>query len=245
MFRAPAACRRLLSAGAPAALRPQCFRTVQTSVALAGARRWCCHTHPKAIVQRPAPAFTAEALMPDKTFKSISLADYKGKYLVLFFYPLDFTFVCPTEITAFSDRVEEFQKLNCEVVACSVDSKFSHLAWSMQERKKGGLGDMKIPIIADITKKIAADYGALITEGGAQGVALRGLYIIDKAGVLRQITINDLPVGRSVDEVLRLVEAFQYSDNNAGMAVPCNWKPGGKTMKADPQGSQEYFASTA
>eukprot|EP01062_Namystynia_karyoxenos_P079165 TRINITY_DN829_c0_g2_i2.p1 TRINITY_DN829_c0_g2~~TRINITY_DN829_c0_g2_i2.p1 ORF type:complete len:232 (+),score=109.57 TRINITY_DN829_c0_g2_i2:91-696(+) len=197
----------------------------------------------RAIVQHPAPHFKAEALMPDGSFKEISLSDYKGKYLVLFFYPLDFTFVCPTEITAFSDRFADFQKLNCEVVACSVDSKFSHLAWTKQDRKQGGLGKMNIPILADITKQVAADYGALICDGGAQGVALRALYIIDKEGTLRQVTINDLPVGRSVDEVLRLVEAFQYSDEHAGQVVPCDWKPGGKTMAADPAGSLDFFAS--
>eukprot|EP01061_Rhynchopus_euleeides_P006126 TRINITY_DN151_c0_g1_i5.p1 TRINITY_DN151_c0_g1~~TRINITY_DN151_c0_g1_i5.p1 ORF type:complete len:201 (+),score=114.75 TRINITY_DN151_c0_g1_i5:55-657(+) len=194
----------------------------------------------KAIVQKPAPHFKAEALMPDGSFKEVSLSDYKGKYLVLFFYPLDFTFVCPTEITAFSDRFEEFQKLDVEVVACSVDSKFSHLAWTKQDRKQGGLGEMKIPILADLTKQIAADYGTLVLDGGDQGVALRGLFVIDKNQTLRQITVNDLPVGRNVDEVLRLVQAFQYSDKH-GEVVPCNWKPGSKTMKADPKGSLEFF----
>ena len=178
--------------------------------------------------------------MPDGTFKEVSLSDYKGKYLVLFFYPLDFTFVCPTEITAFSDRYEEFQKIGCEVVACSVDSKFSHLAWTKQDRKAGGLGEMKIPILADITKQVAADYGALLLDGDAQGVALRALYVIDKTQTLRQITINDLPVGRNVDEVLRVVQAFQYHEEH-GEVVPCGWKPGDKTMKADPKGSIEFF----
>ncbi|KAJ9468314.1 Thioredoxin peroxidase [Diplonema papillatum] len=194
----------------------------------------------KAVVQKPAPAFKADALMPDGSFKEVSLSDYKGKYVVLFFYPLDFTFVCPTEITAYSDRYEEFQKIGCEVIAASVDSKFSHLAWTKQDRKKGGLGKMNIPILADITKQIAADYGALILDGGDQGVALRALYVIDAKGTLRQITINDLPVGRSVEETLRLVQAFQYSDEH-GEVVPCNWKPGDKTMKADPKGSLEFF----
>jgi len=194
----------------------------------------------KAIVQKPAPQFKAEALMPDGSFKEVSLSDYKGKYVVLFFYPLDFTFVCPTEITAFSDRYEEFQKLGAEVVACSVDSKFSHLAWTKMDRNKGGLGEMKIPILADITKQISADYGALICDGDDQGVALRALYIIDKAGTLRQITINDLPVGRNVDEVLRLVQGFQYNDEH-GEVVPCGWVPGGKTMNADPKACLEFF----
>eukprot|EP01064_Diplonema_japonicum_P003209 TRINITY_DN120_c0_g1_i1.p1 TRINITY_DN120_c0_g1~~TRINITY_DN120_c0_g1_i1.p1 ORF type:complete len:201 (+),score=85.26 TRINITY_DN120_c0_g1_i1:67-669(+) len=194
----------------------------------------------KAIVQKPAPVFKAEALMPDGSFNTVSLSDYKGKYVVLFFYPLDFTFVCPTEITAFSDRYDEFKKVGCEVIACSVDSKFSHLAWTKQDRNKGGLGAMKIPILADITKQIAADYGALVCDGGDQGVALRALYVIDAQGTLRHITINDLPVGRNVDEVLRVVQAFQYNDEH-GEVVPCGWKPGDKTMKADPKGSLEFF----
>ena len=194
----------------------------------------------KAVVQKQAPHFKAEALMPDGSFKEVSLADYKGKYLVLFFYPLDFTFVCPTEIAQFSDRYEEFKKIGCEVVACSVDSKFSHLAWTKQDRKAGGLGKMEIPILADITKQIAADYGTLILDGDAQGVALRGLFIIDKTGTLRQSTINDLPVGRNVDETLRLVQAFQYNEEH-GEVVPCGWTPGKKTMKADPKGSLEFF----
>lgn len=194
----------------------------------------------KAVVQKPAPAFKAEALMPDGSFNTVSLSDYKGKYVVLFFYPLDFTFVCPTEITAFSDRVEEFKKIDTEVVACSVDSKFSHLAWTKQDRKCGGLGEMKIPILADITKQIAADYGALICDGDAQGVALRGLFVIDTQGTLRHITMNDLPVGRNVDEVLRVVQAFKYHEEH-GEVVPCGWKPGDKTMKADPKGSLEFF----
>lgn len=193
-----------------------------------------------AFVTQPAPAFKADALMPDGSFKEVSLSDYKGKYVVLFFYPLDWTFVCPTEITAFSDRYAEFQKLGCEVIACSVDSKFSHLAWTKTDRKAGGLGKMNIPILSDLSKSIAESYGTLLDAG----IALRGLFIIDKNGVLRQSTINDLPVGRSVDETLRLVEAFQYSDNNEGQVVPCDWKPGSKTMKADPTGSIEYFESS-
>lgn len=191
-------------------------------------------------ITEPAPAFKADALMPDGSFKEISLSDYKGKYVVLFFYPLDWTFVCPTEITAYSDRAAEFQKIGCEVIACSVDSKFSHLAWTKADRKSGGLGKMNIPILSDLNKSIAESYGTLLDAG----IALRGLFIIDKAGTLRQVTINDLPVGRNVDETLRLVQAFQYSDENAGQVVPCDWKPGSKTMKADPQGSLEFFESS-
>ncbi|XP_020613504.1 peroxiredoxin-4-like [Orbicella faveolata] len=125
--------------------------------------------------------------------------------------PRSCTFVCPTEIIAFSDRVEEFRAINCEVVACSVDSEFSHLAWTNVARKKGGLGQMNIPLLSDITKQISKDYGVLLED---QGVALRGLFVIDDKGILRQITMNDLPVGRSVDEVLRLVQAFQFTDKH-------------------------------
>ena len=191
----------------------------------------------KAFVQQPAPDFKCQALMPDSSFKDLSLADYKGKWVVLFFYPLDFTFVCPTEITQYGDRSDEFKAIGAEVIGCSVDSVFSHLAWTQQERKKGGLGQMKIPLMADLTKTVAKDYGVLIEK---EGVALRGIFIIDPQGVLRQVTINDLPVGRNVDETLRLVQGFQYADKH-GEVVPCNWKPGGATMKADPKGSQEYF----
>jgi len=185
---------------------------------------------------KPAPNFQGTAVV-DGEFKEIKLADYKGKYLVLFFYPLDFTFVCPTEIIAFSDRVEEFRAINCEVVAASTDSHFSHLAWVNTPRKQGGLGDMKIPLLADKTCDIAKRYGCLKED---EGIAFRGLYIIDDKGNLRQITINDLPVGRSVDETLRLVQAFQFTDKH-GEVCPAGWKPGKETMKADPKGSKAYF----
>ncbi|XP_014774890.1 peroxiredoxin-1 [Octopus bimaculoides] len=183
-----------------------------------------------------APEFKGMAVVNGE-FKTIQLSDYKGKYLVLFFYPLDFTFVCPTEITAFSDRVEEFKKINCEVVACSTDSHYSHLAWINTPRKQGGLGEMKIPLLADKILKIASDYGCLKED---EGISFRGLFIIDEKGVLRQITINDLPVGRSVDETLRLVQAFQFTDKH-GEVCPVGWKPGSNTMKPDPKGSKEYF----
>eukprot|EP00760_Papus_ankaliazontas_P028516 PhM_4_TR3752/c2_g1_i2/m.4645/K13279/PRDX1; peroxiredoxin 1 len=189
-------------------------------------------------VQKPAPAFSATALMPDGSFKTLTNKDFEGKYTVLFFYPLDFTFVCPTEIIAYSDRFAEFQAIGCNVVACSVDSHFSHLAWTMQDRKKGGLGQMNIPILADLKKDIARDYGVLLDDG----VAARGLFIIDPKGTLRQITVNDLPVGRNVDETLRLVQAFQYTDVH-GDVCPAGWTPGSKTMKPDPKGSQTYFAA--
>ncbi|GLE04578.1 hypothetical protein PINS_up013547 [Pythium insidiosum] len=190
-------------------------------------------------IRHPAPEFTADAVV-DGEFKTVSLKDYRGKYVVLFFYPLDFTFVCPTEIIAFSEKAEAFRQIGCEVLGCSTDSKFSHLAWINTPRKKGGLGEMKIPLIADYNKEIARAYNVVIEEGADAGVALRGAFIIDREGNLRQMTVNDLPVGRNVDEILRLVEAFQFVDEH-GEVCPANWKKGAKTMKADPKGSLEYF----
>jgi len=189
--------------------------------------------------QQPAPQFTGTAVV-NGTFKEISLADYKGKYVVLFFYPLDFTFVCPTEIIAFSDRAEEFRQLGCEVIACSTDSHFSHLAWCNTPRKAGGLGDMKIPLLADKSMSISRAYGVLKED---EGLDFRGLFIIDDKQKLRQITINDLPVGRDVDETLRLVQAFQFTDKH-GEVCPAGWKPGAATMKPDPEGSKSYFEGT-
>ncbi|KAJ8576600.1 hypothetical protein ON010_g2610 [Phytophthora cinnamomi] len=190
-------------------------------------------------IRQPAPEFTADAVV-DGEFKSISLSDYKGQYVVLFFYPLDFTFVCPTEICAFSDRVEDFKKLNTQVIGASIDSKFSHLAWINTPRKKGGLGEMNIPLIADVSKDVSSKYEVLVQEGEDKGVAFRGLFIIDQEGILRQITINDLPIGRNVDEVLRLIEAFQFHEEH-GDVCPAGWKKGAKTMTANPKDSLKYF----
>ncbi|NXP47939.1 PRDX1 protein, partial [Heliornis fulica] len=192
----------------------------------------------KAFIGKPAPDFTATAVMPDGQFKDIKLSDYKGKYVVFFFYPLDFTFVCPTEIIAYSDRADEFKKINCEVIGASVDSHFCHLAWINTPKKQGGLGTMKIPLISDTKRDIAKEYGVLKED---EGIAYRGLFIIDEKGILRQITINDLPVGRSVDETLRLVQAFQFTDKH-GEVCPAGWKPGSDTIKPDVQKSKEYFS---
>ncbi|XP_043832574.1 peroxiredoxin-2 [Dromiciops gliroides] len=191
----------------------------------------------KAYIGKPAPDFQATAVV-DGAFKEVKLSDYKGKYLVIFFYPLDFTFVCPTEIIAFSDRVSDFHQLGCEVLGVSVDSQFSHLAWINTPRKIGGVGTLKIPLLADVTKNLARDYGVLKEE---EGIAYRGLFIIDAKGLVRQITINDLPVGRSVDEVLRLVQAFQFTDEH-GEVCPAGWKPGGDTIKPNVEDSKEYFS---
>ncbi|KAF3766166.1 hypothetical protein M406DRAFT_68536 [Cryphonectria parasitica EP155] len=193
----------------------------------------------KAFVQKPAPAFTATTVLETGEFKEVSLSDYKGQWVVLLFYPMDFTFVCPTEILAYSDALPRFQKLNTTVLGVSTDSHFTHLAWRERPRKQGGLGeDLKLPLVADKNFKISRDYGVLIEE---EGIALRGLFIIDPKGVLRQITVNDLPVGRNVDETLRLVEAFQFTDEH-GEVCPAGWQSGGETMKADPKGSLEYFS---
>ncbi|XP_052256670.1 peroxiredoxin-1-like isoform X2 [Dreissena polymorpha] len=186
---------------------------------------------------KPAPEWSSNAVVNGE-FQEISLAQFRGKYLVFFFYPADFTFVCPTEIIAFSDRVEEFRAIGCEVVACSPDSHFSHLAWVNTPRKQGGLGSMNIPILSDKTYDIAKAYGVFKAD---DGLAFRGLFIIDDKSNLRQITINDLPVGRSVDETLRLVKAFQFTDKH-GEVCPANWKPGSDTIVPDVKGSKTYFS---
>jgi len=190
----------------------------------------------QAQVQKPAPAFTAQAVVGGQ-FKEVSLADYLGKYVVVFFYPLDFTFVCPTEIIAFSDRISEFEALGCSVLGVSTDSHFSHLAWVNQPRKAGGLGGLNYPLISDFNKNISRDYGVLIEEAG---IALRGLFIIDPSGLVRQMSVNDLPVGRSVDETLRLIKAFQFVEKH-GEVCPANWTPESPTIKPNPEGSLEYF----
>ncbi|GAB0096752.1 peroxiredoxin-2 [Sergentomyia squamirostris] len=188
-------------------------------------------------IQQRAPEFKGTAVV-NGDFKEISLNDYKGKYLVLFFYPLDFTFVCPTEIIAFSDRIDEFRKVNTEIVGVSVDSHFSHLAWTNLERKNGGLGQLSYPLLADITKEISRDYDVLLEENG---ISLRGLFIIDPNGILRQITVNDLPVGRSVDETLRLIKAFQFVEKH-GEVCPANWSDKNPdTIKPTVKASKEYF----
>ncbi|XP_015262389.1 PREDICTED: thioredoxin-dependent peroxide reductase, mitochondrial isoform X1 [Gekko japonicus] len=187
-------------------------------------------------VTQHAPYFKGTAVVNGE-FKELSLDDFKGKYLVLFFYPLDFTFVCPTEIIAFSDKANEFHDVNCEVVAVSVDSHFSHLAWINTPRKNGGLGHMNISLLSDLTKQISRDYGVLLE---ASGIALRGLFIIDPSGIIKHLSINDLPVGRSVEETLRLVKAFQYVETH-GEVCPANWTPDSPTIKPSPEASKAYF----
>jgi len=190
-------------------------------------------------VGQQAPDFTATAVV-DQEFKEVTLSQYRGKYVVLFFYPLDFTFVCPTEITAFSDRYADFSSKNTEVLGVSVDGQFSHLAWIQTPRNQGGLGDINYPLVADLKKEISTAYNVL---DEAEGVALRGLFIIDQDGVIMHATINHLPVGRNVDETLRVLQAFQYVQSNPDEVCPANWTPGAATMLEDPKGSKEYFSA--
>ncbi|KAG2437538.1 hypothetical protein HYH02_011181 [Chlamydomonas schloesseri] len=192
----------------------------------------------KPLVGSVAPDFKAQAVF-DQEFQEITLSKYRGKYVVLFFYPLDFTFVCPTEITAFSDRYKEFKDMNTEVLGVSVDSQFTHLAWIQTDRKEGGLGDLAYPLVADLKKEISKAYGVLTEDG----ISLRGLFIIDKEGVVQHATINNLAFGRSVDETKRVLQAIQYVQSNPDEVCPAGWKPGDKTMKPDPKGSKEYFAA--
>ncbi|MFN4261596.1 MAG: peroxiredoxin [Gemmataceae bacterium] len=189
------------------------------------------------LVQKMAPEFTAKAVVGDE-FKDVKLSDYRGKYVVLFFYPLDFTFVCPTEIVAFCDRHKEFEQRNAQVLGVSVDSHYTHLAWCKTPRKDGGLGKLSYPLVSDLNKSISRSYGVLLEDAG---IALRGLFVIDKEGIVRHITVNDLPIGRSVDEVLRVLDALQFFEKH-GEVCPANWKPGSATIKPTPEGSKEYFA---
>ena len=188
------------------------------------------------LVTQKAPEFSAQAVMPDGQFKTVSLSDYEGKYVVLFFWPLDFTFVCPTEIIAFSDRAKEFADLGVEILGVSIDSQFTHLAWTQTPRNKGGIGPTEYPLIADLNKQISRDYDVLL-DGG---IALRGLFLIDKEGVVRHQVVTDLPLGRSVDEALRMVKALQHFEQN-GEVCPANWQEGARSINPDVEGSKEFF----
>ncbi len=189
-----------------------------------------------ATVQNEAPDFSAQAVAGDGSVREIKLSDYRGKYVVLFFYPLDFTFVCPTEIIALSDRVKEFAVRNAQVIGVSVDSHFSHIAWRNTPRKQGGIGEVTYPLVSDLDKSISRKYGVLVEK---PGIALRGLFIIDKEGKLRHITINDLPLGRNVDEVLRVLDAIQFNEKH-GEVCPVNWQKGEEGMRPDKAGLEEY-----
>jgi peroxiredoxin (alkyl hydroperoxide reductase subunit C) len=189
------------------------------------------------LVTRQAPDFTAKAVLPDNTIADLTLSSFRGKYVVLFFYPLDFTFVCPSEIIAFDRKLKEFKARNTAVVGVSVDSEFTHFAWRQTPVEKGGIGAVGYPLVADLNKGIARAYGVLLNES----VALRGLFLIDTHGVVRHALVNDLPLGRSVDEALRLVDALQYHEEH-GEVCPANWKQGEKGMKASADGVADYLA---
>ena len=193
------------------------------------------------LVNKVAPDFCAKAVVENSIVENFSLSDFKGKkYVVLFFYPLDFTFVCPTELHAFQEKLGEFSKRNVELIGVSTDSWFSHLAWLNLDKKQGGIKGVSYPLVSDFTKKIARDYDVLIEE---EGVALRGLFLIDKNGIVQHQLVNNLPLGRSVDEVLRLIDALQFTEKH-GEVCPANWQKGEKAMKPNDKGLKEFFVET-
>jgi peroxiredoxin 2/4 len=192
------------------------------------------------LVTKKAPDFTAKAVMPDNSFQELKLSSYLGKYVALFFYPLDFTFVCPSEIIAFDKKLNEFHARNCEVIGVSVDSEFTHYAWKNTPPEAGGIGNVQYPVVADITKQISKDYGVLFNDA----VALRGLFLIDKQGVVRHSIINDLPLGRNVDEAIRMVDALQHFEKH-GEVCPANWKKGEEAMTPTASGVASYLAKHA
>ncbi len=193
------------------------------------------------LVTKEAPDFTAQAVMPDNQFAELTLSSYKGKYVVLFFYPLDFTFVCPSEILAFDRAVHAFKEKNAEVIGVSVDSHFTHLAWKNTPVNNGGIGKVQFPLVADLNKSICQDYGVLLPE---EGIALRGLFLMDKEGIVRHALVNDLPLGRSVDEALRILDALQFTEEH-GEVCPANWKSGDEAMKPTAEGVADYLAKNA
>ncbi len=193
------------------------------------------------LVTKLAPDFTATAVMPDNSFQEdFKLSSYRGKYVVLFFYPLDFTFVCPSEIIAFDKSLAKFKAKNTEVIGVSVDSHFTHLAWKETPRNKGGIGPIQYPLVADLNKKISEQFGVLLDAG----IALRGLFLIDPKGVVRHALVNDLPLGRSVEEALRMVDALQFTEKH-GEVCPANWREGDEAMKPNAKGVAEYLAKHA
>ncbi|MCW8902889.1 peroxiredoxin [Sedimenticola sp.] len=192
------------------------------------------------LVAKPAPDFTAQAVMPDNSFADLTLSSYQGKYVVLFFYPLDFTFVCPSELIAFNHRLEEFKKRNVEVIGVSIDSHFSHLAWKNTPVNNGGIGNVQYPLVADISKEITNAYD--LNTG--PGIALRGSFLIDREGVVQHQVVNNLPLGRNIDEMLRMVDALQFTEEH-GEVCPAGWKQGEAGMKGSTEGVAEYLAEHA
>lgn len=188
------------------------------------------------LVTREAPDFSAQAVMPDGTFAELPLAAYRGKTVVLFFYPLDFTFVCPSEILAFNKKVAEFKARDTEVIGVSVDSVYTHFAWRETPVEQGGIGPVAFPLVADLNKSIARAYDVLLNDE----VALRGLFLIDANGIVRHQVINDLPLGRNVDEALRMVDALHFTEEH-GEVCPANWRPGEEGMEATAAGVAAYL----
>ena len=209
------------------------------------------------LVSKPAPDFKAQAVMPDNSFKEIKISDYKGKKVVLFFYPLDFTFVWPTELIAFDKRISEFEKRNVQVLGCSVDSHFSHLRWKEMPINKGGIGKVSYPLVADLDKSIARSYDVLLgitpatvyteddetetSTGG--GVSLRGSFLIDENGNVRHEIKNDLPLGRNIDEMLRLIDALDHH-NKHGEVCPAGWTQGKTGMKPSDDGMRDFLSNS-
>lgn len=193
------------------------------------------------LVTSEAPDFKAIAVMPDNSFnEEFTLSSMRGQYVVLFFYPLDFTFVCPSEILAFNKSLSQFKERNCQVVGVSVDSHFTHLAWKNTDITAGGIGNVQFPLVADLDKSISRNYGVLLPSG----IALRGLFLIDKDGVVRSQVVNDLPLGRSVDEALRVLDALQFTEQY-GDVCPANWKKGEDAMTPTAAGVARYLTNHA
>ena len=194
------------------------------------------------LVGKPAPDFTANAVMGDNSIRSFTLSkETQGKYVVIFFYPLDFTFVCPSELIAFDHRLDEFKKRGVEVIGVSIDSQFTHLAWKNTPVNNGGIGQVQYPLIADVKHEICR---AFDVEFGPAGVAFRGSFLIDKNGTVRHQIVNDLPLGRNVDEMLRMVDALQFTEEH-GEVCPAGWNKGKAGMKASTAGVAEYLAAHA
>ena len=210
------------------------------------------------LVTNKAPEFKTMAVMPDNSIQNVSLSDYAGKKVVLFFYPLDFTFVCPTELLAFDKRLGEFESRNTQVLGCSVDSRWAHLAWKNTDVNNGGIGNVQYPLLQDLDKSIARNYDVLVgatdayietedsmeatTVGG--GVSLRGSFLIDENGVVRHAVLNDLPLGRNIDEMIRMIDALSHHQKH-GEVCPAGWKEGDSAMAESPEGVSSYLTENA
>lgn len=193
------------------------------------------------LVGKTAPEFNTKAVVDGNIVDGFTLSQFRGKYVILFFYPLDFTFVCPTELHAFQDRLEDFEKRNTQVIGCSVDSCYSHYAWLNTPKAKGGIQGVDYPLISDLNKTISHDYDVLIPN---EGISYRGLFLIDCEGIVRHQVVNDLPLGRSVDEALRILDALIYFIQH-GEVCPANWTQGKKSFKPNQASLEKYFAVTS